>query len=195
MPPTPRKLGAGPCIGATVHRRLTVAHTAQLEPAALEEAHALCARAFGDGFTAEDWRHALGGLHALVHDDGRLVAHGAVVARILLNRGRTLRAGFVEAVAVDAAYRRRGHGAAVMDALEDVIRRAYDLGALTASDAGARLYERRGWTRWEGLTSALTPAGIVRTPDEDGSVWVLPLDARLDPDAELTCDWRTGDLW
>jgi aminoglycoside 2'-N-acetyltransferase I len=82
-----------------------------------------------------------------------------------------------------------------MAALEGVIRRAYELGALAASDAGAALYGGRGWTLWRGPTSALTPAGTVRTPDEDGGVWVLPVTADLDPDGELTCDWRADDLW
>jgi aminoglycoside 2'-N-acetyltransferase I len=82
-----------------------------------------------------------------------------------------------------------------MDGLEGVIRRAYELGALAASDAGAALYGGRGWTLWRGPTSALTPAGTVRTPDEDGGVWVLPVTADLDPDGGLTCDWRADDLW
>jgi aminoglycoside 2'-N-acetyltransferase I len=174
---------------------IAVAHTAQLEPAVLEEAHALCVRAFGERFGPDDWNHALGGLHALVRDGGRLVAHGAVVARVLLHGGRTLRTGYVEAVAVDPDARRQGHGSTVMAALEDVIRRAYDLGALAASDAGAALYGGRGWTRWRGPTSALTPDGVRRTPDEDGGVWVLPVTAQLDPDGEITCDWRADDLW
>jgi aminoglycoside 2'-N-acetyltransferase I len=172
-----------------------VAHTAQLEPAVLAEAHALCRRAFGDGFTAEDWRHALGGMHALVRDGDRLIAHGAVVARVVLHRGRVVRAGYVEAVAVDPDARRQGNASTVMGALEDVIARAYEIGALAASDAGALLYAARGWTRWRGRTSALTPDGVVPTPEEDGTVWVLPLHAGLDPDAALTCDWRAGDLW
>ena len=41
--------------------------------------------------------HAPGGLHALVHDGGDLVAHGAVVQRRLLHDGRALRVGYVEA--------------------------------------------------------------------------------------------------
>jgi aminoglycoside 2'-N-acetyltransferase I len=174
---------------------MLVAHTAQLEPAVLEEARALCVRAFGARFGADDWNHALGGMHALVRDGDRLVAHGAVVARVLIHRGRALRTGYVEAVAVDPDARRQGHGSTVMAALEGVIRRAYELGALAASDAGAALYGGRGWTRWRGPTSALTPAGTVRTPDEDGGVWVLPVTADLDPDGELTCDWRADDLW
>jgi aminoglycoside 2'-N-acetyltransferase I len=174
---------------------LVLAHTAQLEPAVLDEARGLCVRAFGERFGADDWNHALGGMHALVHVDGRLVAHGAVVARVFLHAGRTLRTGYVEAVAVDPDAHRRGHGSVVMAALEHVIRRAYELGALAASDAGAALYAGRGWTKWRGPTSALTTDGIVRTPDEDGGVWVLPVSADLDPDGELTCDWRADDLW
>jgi aminoglycoside 2'-N-acetyltransferase I len=173
----------------------TVAHTSQLEPAVLEEAHALCVRAFGERFGADDWAHALGGMHALVRNGGRLVAHGAVVQRVLVHRGAALRTGYVEAVAVDPDAQRRGHGSTVMAALEAVIRRAYDLGALAASDAGAALYRSRGWTCWRGPTSALTPGGIRPTPDEDGTIWVLPVAADLDPDAELTCDFRADDLW
>jgi len=35
----------------------------------------------------------------------------------------------------------------------------------------------------------------VRTPDEDGAVWVLPVAVDLDLDGTLTCDWRDGDVW
>jgi aminoglycoside 2'-N-acetyltransferase I len=41
----------------------------------------------------------------------------------------------------------------------------------------------------------LTPAGLVRTAEDDGSVFVLPITADLDPDGELVCDWRAGDAW
>ena len=44
-------------------------------------------------------------------------------------------------------------------------------------------------------TSVLTPDGVVRTPDDDGSVFVLPVQTDLDPGAELVCDWRDGDVW
>jgi aminoglycoside 2'-N-acetyltransferase I len=113
----------------------------------------------------------------------------------MLHRGRALRVGCVEAVAVLGTERRRGVGSALMAALEDVVRRAYDAGALSASDDGAALYTARGWQPWRGPTSALTPDGLRRTPDEDGSVYPLPGGTPLDPDGELTCDWRDGDLW
>ena len=190
MPPTPRELGAGPCTGA-----LTVLHTAQLDPAVLRAARRLVDDAFGGGFEDADWEHALGGMHALVHDGADLVAHGAVVQRRLLHGGRALRVGYVEAVAVHPSAWRRGHASAVLHSLEDVIRRAYDAGALSATDRGAMLYRSRGWQQWRGSTWALTPGGRVRTTEDDDSLFVLPGAVPLDPDGEITCDWRDGDLW
>ena len=175
-------------------RELRTAHTADLDAATLAAARALLDDAFAD-FTDADWDHALGGVHALVRQDGELVGHAAVVQRRLLHQDRALRAGYVEAVAVRADRRGHGHAGAMMAALEQVVRRAYDLGALSASDQGAGLYAARGWRRWTGPSSALTPAGIVRTAEEDGSVHVLPGSAPLDLTGELTCDWRDGDLW
>ena len=92
-------------------------------------------------------------------------------------------------------HRRRGHGAAMMEALERVVRRAYDLGALGATDEAVALYEGRGWKRWQGPSSTLTPGGVQRTPDEDGAIYVLPGAVALDLAGELTCDWRDGDVW
>ncbi len=109
-------------------------------------------------------------------------------------RAGALRAGYVEGVAVRADVRRRGHGDGLMEPLEQVARRAYAVVALAASDAGAAFYAARGWLPWQGRTSVLTPTGIVRTPDDDDCVLVLP-GPDLDRTAELTCDWREGDPW
>ena len=171
------------------------AHTADLDAGTLRAARALLDAVFGADMSDHDWEHCLGGVHALAWEGGELIGHAAVVQRRLLHGGRALRTGYVEGVAVRAAHRRRGHAAATMEALEQVVRGAYDLGALAATDAAAALYSGRGWRRWRGPTSALTPSGITRTPDEDGSVYVLPLAVPLDLSGELTCDWRDGDVW
>lgn len=171
------------------------AHTADLSPATLEAAHALLYRIFGDDLSPEDWEHGLGGVHALVWEDGELVAHGSVVMRRLLHGGRALRAGYVEGVGVHLDARRRGHGRAVMRALGGVIDRAYDLGALGATDMAVPLYERLGWRRWEGPLYALTPDGLKRTEDADGAIYVLEAGVPLDVEGELACDWRDGDVW
>jgi aminoglycoside 2'-N-acetyltransferase I len=173
---------------------LRTRHTADLAPGTLAAVRALLDRVFED-MSDHDWDHALGGVHALAWEGGELIGHASVIQRRLLHGGRALRAGYVEGVAVRADRRRRGHGAALMKALERVVRGAYDVGALGATDAAAAFYTALGWEAWRGPTSALTPTGIVRTADDDGSIYVLRVAAPVDLAAELICDWRDGDVW
>ena len=174
---------------------LQVAHTSDLDPTVLEAARALLEDAFAGDLEADDWEHALGGMHALLREDGELVGHASVVQRRLVHGGRALRTGYVEGVAVRPDRRRRGHGVVLMRAVEQVVRGAYDLGALGTSEDGVALYRACGWEPWRGPTAALTPDGVVRTPDEDGGIWVLRATAPLDLDGELACDFRDGSLW
>ena len=174
---------------------IQVAHTADVDPATLGAARSMLEAVFEGEFEDSDWEHSLGGMHALAWDGDELVGHASVIQRRLLHGGRALRAGYVEGVGVHPDHQRRGHGGAMMDALEHIIRAAYDLGALGATDDGARLYEARGWQRWRGPTSAITPSGVIRTEEEDGFIWVLPGAAELDLTGELACDWRDGDVW
>ena len=172
-----------------------LAHTADVPREDLARARALLDDVFAGDLDDDDWEHALGGVHALAWDDGELVGHASVVQRRLLHRGRALRAGYVEGVGVRADRRRRGVGTALMRALDPVVRGAYDLGALGATDEAEALYARLGWQRWTGPLAALTPDGLVPTPDEEGAVWVLPVTAPLDLAGPLACDWRDGDVW
>jgi aminoglycoside 2'-N-acetyltransferase I len=170
-------------------------HTYEVDKATRAAARALLYAAFPDDLTEDDWEHCLGGIHALAYDGDELVGHAAVVQRRLLYGGRALRTGYVEGVAVHAGHRRRGHGAALIGALEPVIRGAYDLGALGATDAGARLYAAHGWRRWAGPVSSLTLEGLRRRPEHDGDIWVLETAVPLELTRPLACDWRDGDLW
>ncbi|QGK68770.1 GNAT family N-acetyltransferase [Allosaccharopolyspora coralli] len=172
-----------------------VAHTCQLSRTTLERARQLLVEVFEDDLGEHDWEHALGGMHALAWEGDELVGHGSVVQRRLLHAGRAWRTGYVEGVGIRADRRGLGHGGAIMAALEAVVHGAYELGALGASDAGAAFYASRSWQLWQGPTSALTPSGIVRTPEEDDCTFVLPVTVALDLTGDITCDWRDGDLW
>ena len=182
-------------------RTVRVTHTAQLTATELRAVRDLLDGAFAGGpdgdFTDADWQHTVGGLHATVWEGPQLVGHGSVVQRSLLHDGRALRAGYVEGVAVRADRRGRGHGAAVMSALEDCVRRAYQLGALCAATGARDFYTARGWRCWQGRTLVLAPEGMRRTPEEDGAVLVLPVSGPVVPDesGDLVCDWREGDVW
>ena len=174
---------------------LRVAHSAELDSATLRAAQALLADVFDGDFSDHDWEHALGGMHVVVWEGAELIGHASVVQRRLLHGSRALRAGYVEGVGVRTDRRGRGHGAAMMQALERVVRAAYDLGALGATDEAAKFYAARGWKLWQGPSSALTPNGIRRTTDADGCIYVLAHAVALDVFGELTCDWRDGDVW
>jgi aminoglycoside 2'-N-acetyltransferase I len=170
-------------------------HTADLDKETRQNAYRLLVDAFEGDFTDDDWDHTLGGMHALIYHHGALIAHAAVVQRRLLHKGTPLRTGYIEGVAVRLDWRRQGLGTALMDAAEQVIRGAYALGALSPTEFARQLYLDRGWLQWKGPTSVLGPTGLSRTPEDDGSVFVLPVTVDLDPTADLVCDWRTGDVW
>ncbi|MCX2931931.1 GNAT family N-acetyltransferase [Mycobacterium sp. CVI_P3] len=181
---------------AQVHTARLV-HTSDLDTDTRQNAQHMVTEAFAawTDFTDSDWEHTLGGMHAVIAHRGALVAHAAVVQRRLLYRGTALRCGYVEGVAVHEDWRGQGLAHAVMDAIEQVIRGAYQIGALSSSPIGEKIYRPRGWVHWQGPTSVLAPGGVTRTAEDDGSIFVLPVDIQVDPQAELTCDWRDGDVW
>ena len=175
-------------MNAPVHTARLV-HTSDLDGDTLRNARNLLVNAHDGAFTDSDWEHTLGGMHALIVHRGALLAHGAVVQRRLLYDGCALRCGYLEGVAVQEQWRGQGLGNAVMDALEQVVRGGYQLAA------GTRIYRPRGWLHWRGPTSVLAPTGLIRTPDDDGVIFALPVTVELDAGAELVCDWRDGNVW
>ncbi|MBU9762517.1 GNAT family N-acetyltransferase [Mycobacterium sp. TNTM28] len=191
-------VSAPPVRGGILHTARLV-HTADLDHDTREGARRMVIDAFEGSFTEADWEHSLGGMHALICHHGALIAHGAVVQRRLLYRDTALRCGYVEAVAVREDWRGQGLATAVLDAVEQVLRGAYQLGALSSSEIARDMYLSRGWLPWTGPTSVLRPAGVTRTPSDDRSLFVLPIDLpdgmQLDTSAEIACDWRDGDVW
>lgn len=151
--------------------------------------------AFGEGFTEEDWDHALGGVHVTAHIGRDLVGHGAVVSRRFLNEGRVLHTGYVEAVAVHPHHQGSGIGRGLMGIMADLIDDTYELGALSATGPALTFYRHLGWEQWTGPTQVLGPSGVTATPDDDGAVFVRRLETTLPLTGPLICDWRDGDVW
>jgi aminoglycoside 2'-N-acetyltransferase I len=177
--------------------RLRSATTAELSGAELEAVRRLLFAAFGGRFDTHDWEHTLGGVHVLAVEDDEVVAHGAVVPRVLEAGGRELRTGYVEGVATRGDRRGRGLATLVMREVGRVIERDDELGALSDGTGIPGFYQRLGWETWQGPTWVAGPRGRERTAEEDGSVLVLrtPATGELDPTASITCDWRPGDVW
>ena len=149
------------------------------------------------GFTDDDWRHALGGVHFVLDLDGRIVSHASVVERELHAGGRPLRTGYVEAVATAPEHQGTGLGSLVMQEVTGYIDHHFELGALGTGRQG--FYHRLGWQTWQGPSFVRTDAagGDRPTPEDDGSILVLPTKASpiLDTGSAISCDWRSGDSW
>ena len=176
-------------------RELRTASSAELGADGLPELRALMDAAFGTRFDDLDFDHCLGGTHVVLRLDGVVVAHAAVVPRRLLVGERVLRCGYVEAVATHPDHQGQGLGTAVMDLADELVRRCFDVGALSTS--AHRFYERLGWSRWRGPTYVVRGGTWVRCRSEDGAVMVLPVRPSdpLDPGLPVAVDERPGDDW
>ncbi|RRO18749.1 GNAT family N-acetyltransferase [Saccharopolyspora rhizosphaerae] len=172
-------------------------HTADLDEACRRAARSLLWDVFAeeDPMTEEDWEHCLGGLHVLAWEGDRLVGHAALVMRRLLLGDRALRTGYVEGVAVSRDRQGQGVGGALMAEVERVVRAAYDLGALGASEVGRPFYAARGWKLWPAPTGVLTSTGVRPTPEADGWIFYYPVTAHLDLTGTLICEPRPGEAW
>jgi aminoglycoside 2'-N-acetyltransferase I len=172
---------------------IDVAATASLTPDAFRELCELCTAAYREDFV-EAFRVLGPGVHVIGRLDGRMVSHAMWVGRLLQAGNRPpLRTAYVEAVATDPAFARRGFASQVLRRLALEIR-ADDLGAL--SPAGETLYARLGWELWRGPLFIRTDHGLEPTPDESVMILRLPnTPADLDLDAALSAEWRPGELW
>lgn len=179
--------------------RLRRLRTDELAPAEVDAIRALMIAAFGDDdderFTEEDWQHSIGGIHVVLDIDGRIVSHASLVLRAIQLGGRSLRTGYVEAVATAPDRQGRGLGTIVMGAIGELIRAGFELGVL--GTGSQHFYERLGWRSWLGPSAVRTADGLRPTPDDDGFLMVLDTPALPDPDltGPISCEWRPGDVW
>jgi aminoglycoside 2'-N-acetyltransferase I len=174
---------------------LRTASTTSLTPSFLTELRTFLSTAFEGDFGDDDWDHAIGGVHVWLSDSRGLISHGSIVERTLVCSGHTLRVAYVEAVATAPGHRHLGHGTAIMKRIGELIREGHVLGVLSTGTHA--FYEGLGWERWRGPTFVGGPHARERTPDDDGGVMILRTtrSPRLDLDAEIVCDWRSGDVW
>ncbi len=184
----------------TTGQRLRRLQTSELTARERTALRALLDDAFHDDdpeerFDDDDWEHALGGTHVIVDQDGAIVAHASVVERVVRVGDRALHTGYVEAVAVEPGRQGDGLGTVVMEAIDELIRAGFELGAL--GTGASHFYERLGWRTWAGPTAVRAPDGDRRTPDDDGFVMVLrtPTTPPFEETGPIVCDWRPGDVW
>ncbi len=169
--------------------------TADASRECLGQIRGLFSTAFDENFTEQDWEHVLGGWHVVIKDDGVVIAHAAVVARVLEVADRAFHTGYVEGVATHPGRQREGLGSQTMSEVSHLLRSEFELGALSTSVHD--FYERLGWKRWQGPTYVQHNSELVRTEEEDGGVMALPFGPSRDIDltSSLSCQSRPGDDW
>lgn len=172
----------------------TLRQTQHIEATDARQLRQLLDDAYQGDFSDDDWHHAQGGVHVLATADERLVGHGALIRRRLRVNEQWLDSGYVEALAVDRSHRRLGIASSIMQHVEALIRASFKLGALSATDEALAFYAARGWLEWRGPTFVQTPEGLRRTPDDDGSVFVLPV-IEVNVEGPIVCGQRPGDVW
>jgi aminoglycoside 2'-N-acetyltransferase I len=169
--------------------------TAKASTGILGEIRQLLDLAFEGEFAEEDWEHALGGWHVVVLEDDAVIAHAAVVPRLLVAGERSLRAGYVEAVATDPSRFGEGLGSMAMTEATSLVRDEFELGAL--STGRHHFYEQLGWERWQGPTFVREGSELIRTEEDDDGIMVLRFgpSQNLALTASLSCESRSGDSW
>ncbi len=171
---------------------LEVASSNSLTKTQRAEILALCNRAFREDLTPffrtiTDATHVVGTL------GDKLISHALWITRWLqCNDNPPLRTAYVELVATDPDFQRRGFATAVMQRLVCEIV-DFDLAAL--SPAIPDFYLKLGWVFWRGPLFIRSPEGLIPTPEESVMVLHLTQTPRLDLEAPLSAEWREGELW
>ncbi|HEX9634283.1 MAG TPA: GNAT family N-acetyltransferase [Candidatus Limnocylindria bacterium] len=176
---------------------LRVVPSAELSAAEWSTLTDLCVAAFNEPWDSY-WEDIGPGVHVLAEDPERgILAHAAIVDRLLYPGDAVLRAGYVEAVAVWPDLQRTGLGTRVMEVIDRIVDERYELGAL--GTGSQPFYARLGWVVWQGPTWIRNRDGTLeRSPDEDGGIMVriTPRTPRgLDLALPIAVDWRPGEVW
>ena len=172
--------------------RLEVVHADQLAPEHLAEIHALCNRAYQADLeplfrTFTDATHVIGWWGPAI------ASHAMWVTRWLQPGNQSpLRTAYVEMVATEPQFQRRGFATAVMRRLASAIT-VFDVGGLCPAEP--MLYTKLGWVFWQGPLFIRAQEGLISTPEESIMILPLPKTPPLDLTLPLSAEWREGELW
>ena len=158
-----------------------------------KEIVSLCNRAYEEdmGILFETFVDAT---HVIGYYNDLMVCHALWVTRYLqAGANPVMRTAYVEAVATEAKYRKRGFAASIMKHLVGEIQ-DYELAAL--SPFSVEYYERLGWELWRDPLFIRTKEDLMPSlEDEEVMIFRLPKTPVLDLNAPLSAEWREGELW
>lgn len=172
--------------------RLAVLHDNHLTAEQLTAIHELCNQAY-----EEDLRFLFTTFSNATHVIGMLgesiVSHAMWVTRWLQTGDNPiLRTAYVEMVATEPHFQRRGFATKVMRRLADEIS-DFELGGLCPAET--EFYAKLGWIFWQGPLYVRSTEGLIPTPDEKVMILRLQNTPTLDLSLPLSAEWREGEVW
>ncbi len=170
-------------------------HAEETNEKFLRELKELFREAFGSRFSDDDWHHCLGGTHILIRDSGLLVAHSAVVPRLIYIGESQFRAGYVEGVATLPHRQHQGLGTMAMIETNSVIANQFEIGSLSSPSKDSN--RKLGWEDWKGPSFVVKDGEWVRSESEDNGIMILrtALSPKLNLESPIACNERSGDSW
>lgn len=131
--------------------------------------------------------------HVLAWLGARLVSHAMWVTRWLQAGDQPLlQTAYVEMVATEPEFQRRGFATQVMRRLASAIT-DFEIGGLCPAEP--ELYAKLGWVYWRGPLFIRTEEGLLPTAEEEIMILRLPKTPVLNLDLPLSAEWRAGELW
>jgi aminoglycoside 2'-N-acetyltransferase I len=171
---------------------LEIVHANQLTLDQRARIYALCHRAYQADLEPlfNSFHNAT---HVLAWLGTRLVSHAMWVTRWLKAADYPLLyTAYVEMVATEPEFQRRGFATRVMQHLASAIP-DFEIGALCPAEP--ELYAKLGWVYWRGPLFIRTAEGLLPTPEEKVMILRLPKTPELDLNLPLSAEWREGELW
>ena len=172
--------------------QLKVVNSESLSEADRNKIISLCNRAYEEDLEPlfNTFRTAT---HVLGYYGQSLVSHAMWVDRWLqAGNNQPMCTAYIEMVATEKIYRRRGLATAIMQRVADEIQ-DFDLAAL--SPFSVAYYERLDWQLWPGPLFIRTDSGVIPTPEEEVMILRLPRTPNLNINDPLSAEWREGELW
>lgn len=154
----------------------------------------LLSRAFEGDFSEEDWQNSFGGLRLIGSINEEIVAHGAVVPRLIRIDDFEISVGYVEAIAVDPEYWRQGIGTTLMKEITSLCLKSYKISMLSTGEK--EFYRRLGWIDFVGESYIDLGNEVIRSEEEDEGLMYLPSGEYLvSVPKRVICRARVGDAW
>ncbi|NCX77013.1 MAG: GNAT family N-acetyltransferase, partial [Actinobacteria bacterium] len=100
------------------------------------------------------------------------MAHGAVTYRPIQFDGIEESTGYVEAIAVDPDYWRKGIGTALMKEITSICLKSYQISMLSTGEK--EFYRRLGWIDFVGESYIDLGNEVIRSEEEDEGLMYLP---------------------